>query len=636
MLFSNQMFSQSDVEFCGTAGLVLPNRSADSLYQDYLEQLNQMMESDTLSRNSQVCDALNWVVIPVAVHFDSGYNCSNLPCLLSSTQKQLESLNDDFAKANNMSKYLDVVSNCGVTNIAGNTCVKFRIANQNHPPESGLQDGEPAITIGQYEVGIEEDYVGEDGAPEWAGYFNIFVKSKLSAYGVSDGVGAQPGNFNGDGVTIAGEAFGAESQSTCDSCGSIDSEPTRLFGRTLTHEADHYLGLDHVFQFGCDQASYISGTQPQEEKTEGCPTINCISTGCSVNEFKQFNFMDYFDDECLVMFTTQQATRIHSVALGVQNMGLLANNVFDTNTNPYNINTLSSCPDNLIVSSDMILSCSSSVPTTSLHIIIESGNTLTIENCIIKFDAFTGIHVSNGATLIIDNSTLTALCKSNLWDGIFVQGDSNSDHQTPILGTDPNTGTPTVSFSNPNNLGVVYVTNNSVIEHSYYGIKNLSGAYSNGMVITDNAKFKNNVNAIDLAGNNNLTHSSITNTDFILDKDYRNANISHNGVSPSVQIRLKDIKDIAVSGCTFTGRSFYSLQSGHALIANDSYFTFENNTIEKFQDGIDAYHALQFNGQTTVRGNTFTHNLRASKFSGYSSNIGTALLIQDNTYNLPV
>lgn len=82
-------------------------------------------------------------------------------------------------------------------------------------------------------------------------------------------------------------------------------------GRTLTHEAGHWLGLYHTFQGGCKApGDEIEDTPAQEEPSSGCPKR--VKSCGSSTEFELNNFMDYLDDACMDSFTPLQFRRMRA------------------------------------------------------------------------------------------------------------------------------------------------------------------------------------------------------------------------------------------------------------------------------------------------------------------------------------
>jgi hypothetical protein len=82
-------------------------------------------------------------------------------------------------------------------------------------------------------------------------------------------------------------------------------------GRTLTHEAGHWLGLLHTFQGGCNDGigDNIADTPPQSSPSNGCPVGRDSCPGGGPDLIN--NFMDYSHDSCMDSFTPLQIVRMH-------------------------------------------------------------------------------------------------------------------------------------------------------------------------------------------------------------------------------------------------------------------------------------------------------------------------------------
>ena len=264
--------------------------------------------------NFIMCNRTNSIVIPVAVHYDASFDCLNTQCLIDAALGNIASMNQDFAATNgDIAYYNDFNSACPASYpldvVSDGTCITFCLATQNHPAAENISDGQPAITIGQY------NWTGGADAPNFAGYFNIFVAANSGGLGIA----AAPGQGNGDGVQVDAVTFGGPGLD-CSSGSALNSNATYNLGRTLTHEAGHYFDLFHTFQGGCPdgdtgtfsgQVGVINDTPGTAAPFYGCPTVTSCAdapaSGCASMHAQITNYMDYTDDACMVMFTMDQA-----------------------------------------------------------------------------------------------------------------------------------------------------------------------------------------------------------------------------------------------------------------------------------------------------------------------------------------
>ncbi|MEL6634380.1 MAG: PKD domain-containing protein [Bacteroidota bacterium] len=82
-------------------------------------------------------------------------------------------------------------------------------------------------------------------------------------------------------------------------------------GRTATHEIGHWLGLRHVWGDGdCNDDDFCGDTPKTSQPHFNCPSS---SISCSQGAAMVQNFMEYTDDACMNLFTSDQRLRMRTI-----------------------------------------------------------------------------------------------------------------------------------------------------------------------------------------------------------------------------------------------------------------------------------------------------------------------------------
>lgn len=287
-----------------------------------------------LQSNRQSNVALNTPLrrIPVAVHYpEAGAADANLrSCLRALAQNQIDILNADYNATNvDLSIWDNTTSANFPTVNVGSLNVNFELATQNHPANSGLTNGQVAVTFG-YDFGDRDLGSGQtDWDSKWIGYLNIIVKNLDNDRLGYAYLGSSPSD--GAAVFITSSAFGS-------GVGCSGYAPGNIYnkGRTLTHELGHYFNLEHIWGRRNCGDDFVADTPQHNTSNGGCPPSTHRSTCAGTPLELTMNYMDYTNDACMYMFTAGQAQRqqshLNTIASFFKQNTLLSNGDFDKNS----------------------------------------------------------------------------------------------------------------------------------------------------------------------------------------------------------------------------------------------------------------------------------------------------------------
>jgi hypothetical protein len=111
-----------------------------------------------------------------------------------------------------------------------------------------------------------------------------------------------------DGVVILYSAFGTQ--------GAVNAPFNR--GRTATHEVGHFLNLRHIWgdRNDCTGNDLVADTPSAQQANRGNPKFPHVTCVNGPNGDMFMNYMDYVDDDSMVMFTVGQVARMNATLAG--------------------------------------------------------------------------------------------------------------------------------------------------------------------------------------------------------------------------------------------------------------------------------------------------------------------------------
>ena len=242
--------------------------------------------------------------IPVVVHVVYDTDPGNISD--DQITSQIDALNRDY-RANNSD-----TANAPDPwkNVPTDALIQFKMADTD--PDGNATDGitrtKTDKTSFSSNDGVKSSATG--GADPWPSdkYLNIWVcrlSGGLLGYAQFPGMPAET-----DGVVILSTAFGTTGSARA---------PFDM-GRTAVHEVGHWLDLRHIWgdTNNCSGTDFVDDTPKAQTPNFGKPTFPHVSCSNGPNGDMFMNYMDYVDDDTMIMFTSGQVSRMHAVLEGTR------------------------------------------------------------------------------------------------------------------------------------------------------------------------------------------------------------------------------------------------------------------------------------------------------------------------------
>ena len=233
-----------------------------------------------------------------------------------STEKiihQLNALNRDFRRKNSDS----VKTPLAFVPLATDMEIEFYFAKRD-PLGRSTSGIERKYTPVKYWISDDKmKFNASSGTDAWdtKSYLNIWICKLLGEMGYSTLPGVE---LQKDGIVLSNSSVSSNS--------NIES----TVGRTLVHEAGHWLNLRHIWGDTFCGDDFVNDTPKQSTFTVGCHTEIRRTCGNTEAGDMYMNFMDFTDDGCMNLFTKGQKKRARSLfENGAYRQPILSSKAFD-------------------------------------------------------------------------------------------------------------------------------------------------------------------------------------------------------------------------------------------------------------------------------------------------------------------
>jgi hypothetical protein len=242
--------------------------------------------------------------IPVVVHVVFDTDAGNISD--DQITSQIDALNRDYRLKNSDQSNAPAAWKKFPTD----ALVQFKMADTDPDgnPTDGITHTKTDKTSFSTDDGVKSSATG--GHDPWPSdkYLNLWVcklSGGLLGYAQFPGMPAET-----DGVVIRHSAFGT----TGTAHAPFD------MGRTAVHEVGHWLDLRHIWgdTNNCSGTDFVDDTPNAQLPNFGKPTFPHVSCSNGPNGDMFINYMDYVDDDTMIMFTPDQVSRMHAALEGAR------------------------------------------------------------------------------------------------------------------------------------------------------------------------------------------------------------------------------------------------------------------------------------------------------------------------------
>ena len=306
------LFGQRDCRSFEYENQLLRNDPSLQAKRNSIESFVQLNQAGASSRQA----SSKIITVPVVVHILYHYAGENISDDL--VKSQIAALNRDYRKMNADTIKIPVA----FKSLAADCGIEFQLATVDPEGRSTTGIIHKYTPITQWMLDDKIKSSAEMGDDPWdaGSYLNVWVGSLQSIIGYS----SMPGDpAIKDGIVVSNQVFGITNS------GAYDQ------GRTAVHEVGHWLGLRHLWGDAYCGDDGVADTPQQATFTNGCPSGIRISCNNAPNGDMYMDYMDFTNDDCLVMFTEGQKQKMLALFQpGGPRYSILFSNALGAPTNP--------------------------------------------------------------------------------------------------------------------------------------------------------------------------------------------------------------------------------------------------------------------------------------------------------------